>query len=203
MLGPLAAGRCMIVTPVRPRCRDGRLIVAQAPAGRVGIIILEMRAGRARRRLTGASAGGILAAAPRPYGGGILERGLDEVLVIDAQRRIARGILVTTTQPVPVQIGIGIPPVVITGMQPCRPRHQRRRHLPAALGPGQHRVPAIAADIGLPAAPAGADQRVGFILEMPLAQPQPASLLVAAMVLPEVVGDDDDQHHHHQRDDAP
>ena len=143
----------------------------------------------------GLDTGTILGAAPGAHGRRILERGLDVVLVIQGQGRVA------------ISRITGLPTLAerarILAVEACRTSGQIGRNLPcrtphhglaAATSPARGRFV-------IRTSPAG--QRLGIIVEIPLAQADRRGLLAPATALPQVVGNDDDQHHDDQRDDAP
>ena len=143
----------------------------------------------------GLDTGPILGTAPGAHGRRVLERGLDVVLVIQRQGRVPVG-RITGRPALAERARILAVKAGRTGGQigrnlPCRPPHHR---LAATASPAWGRLV-------IQTGPAG--QRLGIIIEIPLAQAECGSLLAPTTALPQVVGNDDDQHHDDQRDDAP
>ena len=143
----------------------------------------------------GLDTGTILGTAPGANGRRVLERGLDVVLVIQGQGRVPVG-RITGLPALAERARILTVKAGRTGGQigrnlPCRPPHHG---LAATAPPARGRLV-------IRTSPAG--QRLGIIIEIPLAQAECGSLLTPTAALPQVVGNDDDQHHDDQRDDAP
>ena len=143
----------------------------------------------------GLDTGTILGTAPGANGRRVLERRLDVVLVIQRQGRVPVG-RITGLPTLAERARILTVKAGRTGGQigrnlPCRPPHHG---LAATASPARGRVV-------IRTGPAG--QRLGIIIEIPLAQAECGSLLAPTTALPQVVGNDDDQHHDDQRDDAP
>ena len=139
--------------------------------------------------------GAILGTAPGTHGRRVLERRLDVVLVIQRQGRVPVGRI--TGRPALAERAR------ILTLEACRTGGQIGRDLPCC--PPHHGLAATAPPargrLVIRTGPAG--QRLGIIIEIPLAQAECGSLLAPTTALPQVVGNDDDQHHDDQRDDAP
>ena len=143
----------------------------------------------------GLDTGTILGTAPGTHGRRVLERRLDVVLVIQRQRRVPIGRI--TGRPALAERAR------ILALEACRTGGQIGRNLPCR--PPHHGLAATAPPargrLVIRTGPAG--QRLGIIIEIPLAQAECGSLLAPTTALPQVVGNDDDQHQDDQRDDAP
>lgn len=121
--------------------------------------------------------GALVTAAPGAHGGRVLERGLDVVLVVQGQRRMAFGRI---TAAAPLGHGIHGPPAPVV-IEACRTGSQLGRHLAVAVGSAHHRLAAAAAPAFTALAsfaPACAAllrlarERFGVVVEIALAQAQ-------------------------------
>ena len=155
-------------------------VIAGRQAVGAGIVTGRQAMGTGIASSRGAAAGrlgALVTAAPGAHGGRVLERGLDVVLVVQGQRRMAFGRI---TVAAPLGHGIHGPPAPVV-IEACRTGSQLGRHLAVAVGSAHHRLAAAAAPAFTALAsfaPACAAllllarERFGVVVEIALAQAQ-------------------------------